>query len=911
MGKKAKIGKQRKDKYYHLAKETGYRSRSAFKLIQLNRKFSFLQQSRVLIDLCAAPGGWLQVASKNMPISSMIIGVDLFPIKPIPNVVSFTCDITTTKCRMQLRKEMKTWKADCVLHDGAPNVGTSWVLDAFTQAQLTLHALKLACEFLNKGGWFVTKVFRSKDYQPLLWVFHQMFRKVHVTKPQASRNESAEIFVVCQSYIAPDKIDAKFFDPKYIFKEVVGEETKQKATILRDPSKIKKAKPEGYQEGDYTLYHPVPVSKYMESEDALEVLNECSELILDDEAIASHPLTSNEIKLCCRDIKVLGRREVRELLNWHKKFNKEKAVIAEQAAKQEKATSDANGKGKDSSSEDEEDEVAKQLSKMKEEERLADRRKKKDGLKKRKKLRERLHKSKELQSTMGDDTQGESLFGLDSIKNKQQLQNVNADDASTVANDDEEGPREKQKRQLPSLQRVKTPAVIDEEEEGDEDDDDDDDSMIDSELEEEEADALRAEMERVNGRYDSEGDSEMSMSDDEPPSNPLMVDLDKEGPEEGARRRTKLWFKKGVFSGLEGEEDEDIEINQASRSYQQQGGTVLEKKQRAQFEKDSSLDGKSKRSVSFNKMVTSLDDSGEEEEEELSDESDDESEDEMESKARRNKNSLGKAEKRKAVGGVSNSQAGPREYDSDSDSSDSDYDDEIMMRKDLDGDETRTKDKGNEGKKKNKKREGDKDVDGETPAKKSAIVPHLDPEGLALGTLMATSKKATREIIEHGYHRYSYGDKDRIPDWLRQDEVKHTRRSMPVTKELVAEYRIRLREINARPIKKIAEAKARKKKRQVAKLEKLRKKADVISDMADSSETEKMQQIKNLYKKLKVKTKKKDVKYVVTRKHQASKRMQRPSGVKGPFKVVDPRMKKDVRGMKRADARKKNNKKKR
>lgn len=111
------------------------------------------------------------------------------------------------------------------------------------------------------------------------------------------------------------------------------------------------------------------------------------------------------------------------------------------------------------------------------------------------------------------------------------------------------------------------------------------------------------------------------------------------------------------------------------------------------------------------------------------------------------------------------------------------------------------------------------------------------------------------------------------------------------------EYKNRLEDINARPIKKVIEAKARKKKRMIKRMERAKKKVEAVMENADMSEREKAQQVRQLYKKAQSDGKKK-VTYVVAKKHNTAKRMKRPKGVKGQYKVVDPRMKKDLRAQK-------------
>ena len=257
-----------------------------------------------------------------MPASSLIVGVDLAPIKPIPRAITIQADIATDKCRAMMRQHLKTWKADTVLHDGAPNVGIAWVQDAFSQAELALQALKLATDFLVEGGTFVTKVFRSKDYNALLWVCNQLFTKVEATKPPSSRNVSAEIFVVCRGFRAPKRIDPRLLDPRSVFAELCNPSSKQEAKIF-NPEK-KKRKRQGYEEGDYTQYKSIPANDFIQTTDPIAILGSVNEISFVQPpngdvtlaALDKLPETTEEVRGCCSDLKVLGRKEFRLLLRW-------------------------------------------------------------------------------------------------------------------------------------------------------------------------------------------------------------------------------------------------------------------------------------------------------------------------------------------------------------------------------------------------------------------------------------------------------------------------------------------------------------------------------------------------------------------------------------------------------------------
>ncbi|XP_066956076.1 tRNA (cytidine(32)/guanosine(34)-2'-O)-methyltransferase-like [Macrobrachium rosenbergii] len=201
--------KDKRDVYYRLAKEEGWRARSAFKLIQINEEFNIFEGVNRVVDLCAAPGSWSQVLSRTLrsaspdPASVKIVAVDLQAMAPLPGVVQIQGDITKTSTAEAIISHFQGETAQLVVCDGAPDVTGLHDLDEYVQAQLLLAALNITTHVLKPGGTFVAKIFRGKDVTLLYSQLKVFFRYVSVAKPRSSRNSSIESFVVCKDYGPP------------------------------------------------------------------------------------------------------------------------------------------------------------------------------------------------------------------------------------------------------------------------------------------------------------------------------------------------------------------------------------------------------------------------------------------------------------------------------------------------------------------------------------------------------------------------------------------------------------------------------------------------------------------------------------------------------------------------------------
>ena len=192
------LERQLNDPYVRRAKAEGYRSRAAYKLIELDEKFRFLKGAKRVVDLGIAPGGWAQVVRKKLPQAS-VVGIDLLPVDPIDGVTILQMDFLIDAAPEMLTEALGG-QADLVLSDMAANTVGHPQTDALRTMALVEAALAFACDVLAPGGAFVAKVFAGGADSALVAQMKRSFATVKHAKPPASRKDSSEWYVIAQGF---------------------------------------------------------------------------------------------------------------------------------------------------------------------------------------------------------------------------------------------------------------------------------------------------------------------------------------------------------------------------------------------------------------------------------------------------------------------------------------------------------------------------------------------------------------------------------------------------------------------------------------------------------------------------------------------------------------------------------------
>lgn len=189
------------DRFFKKAKQEGYRSRAAYKLVELQQRFHLINAGDKVVDLGAAPGGWLQVAAKLVGANGKVIGVDLQPIQPFHerNIVLLQGDVLTGETQSRI-KELIGGLAHCVLSDMAPKLSGIRDADMARCQELNRLALQVAKELLRPGGVLLVKSFVSEDLQIYSAELKNCFATVQRTKPEASRQGSSEFYFYAKGY---------------------------------------------------------------------------------------------------------------------------------------------------------------------------------------------------------------------------------------------------------------------------------------------------------------------------------------------------------------------------------------------------------------------------------------------------------------------------------------------------------------------------------------------------------------------------------------------------------------------------------------------------------------------------------------------------------------------------------------
>jgi len=191
--------KQNKDPFFKQSKIQGFRSRSAFKLIEMNKKFKFLKKNLSLLDLGSCPGGWSQVV-KNEIIEGKILAVDIKPMEKVSNVDFIKGDFRENDTYEKIMVYFNN-KVDVVLSDMAANTSGNKSLDSYRIGELCLNAMDLAKKILSSDGVFLSKIFMGSVFSEINEKAKKNFKRVVRFKPLSSKQESKEIYIFCKGIL--------------------------------------------------------------------------------------------------------------------------------------------------------------------------------------------------------------------------------------------------------------------------------------------------------------------------------------------------------------------------------------------------------------------------------------------------------------------------------------------------------------------------------------------------------------------------------------------------------------------------------------------------------------------------------------------------------------------------------------
>jgi 23S rRNA (uridine2552-2'-O)-methyltransferase len=192
------LKQHKSDGYYKMAKKEGYRSRAAYKLQQMDKKFKIIKKGQRVLDLGAAPGGWSQIALQIVGESGTVVGVDLDLIRPVPPAVFIQGDMTLDETLEAVLKHFE--ECDVVISDMSPNITGNYSIDQANSIYLATTALNVVRKVLRPGGNFLVKAFEGEDFQEYINKLKGSFHTVKRHSPPSSRNSSSEIYVICKGF---------------------------------------------------------------------------------------------------------------------------------------------------------------------------------------------------------------------------------------------------------------------------------------------------------------------------------------------------------------------------------------------------------------------------------------------------------------------------------------------------------------------------------------------------------------------------------------------------------------------------------------------------------------------------------------------------------------------------------------